>query len=87
MKTNKEIIDSLVEYFLTQEPRIVCRALANMLIDNNRIYNYNELPKEEADSLKTRMKKNLEKLHYFIENGPNGNLTMGHLDVDERINS
>ena len=80
MKTNKEVIDKLQEYFLTQDPKVVCRILANIMIDVRRIHWSHNLPEDELERLVERIKKNSEQLKDFIENGPRGNLTCGPLE-------
>ncbi len=80
MTTNKEVIDKLQEYFLTQDPKVVCRMLANMMIDIRRMYWSQNLPKDELERFFERTKKNSEQLKDFIENGPRGNLTCGPLE-------
>jgi hypothetical protein len=68
MKTNKEVIDKLTEYFLEQDPKIVARSLANMMIDLNRIRNFRELCPDDIYCLSDRINKNLDSLHRFIDN-------------------
>lgn len=79
MKRNKEIIDSLVSYFIEQDKAILCRVLANMMIDINRIENIDQLPIDEKDRLLIRIRKNSQSLQKFIKQGANGPLTCGEL--------
>jgi hypothetical protein len=78
-KSNKEVIDSLVEYFLTQDHKIICKALAGMIIDQNRIHHLEDLNAEDTDRLFERIKLNSERLERFILNGPVGDVTCGSL--------
>jgi hypothetical protein len=80
MKTNKEVIESLVDYFITQDPKIVATLLAAQMIDMNRFYNMAKLPKDEKKLLMKRLKHNIDQLHSFIRHGPNGDLTYGDID-------
>ena len=80
---NKEIIDRLHQYFIGQDHSVVCRCLANMMIDLNRIYNFEHLDEEEASNLESRIEKNCLELMYFIDNYPNsscGKLNILHVN-------
>jgi|GEM_PF-3074168 hypothetical protein len=70
MKTNKEVVEALTKYYLEQDPILVARALASMLIDMNRIQNIKLLSKSEKENLFIRLRLNVAQLHDFIENGP-----------------
>ncbi len=74
MKTNKEVIRKLSDYFLTQNPGIVARVLANCMIDFHRIRNLDELPENEKDSLTFRIDANSQAVVDFVNNGPQGDL-------------
>lgn len=76
MKTNKEVVEKLVEYFLTQDQASVCRILANLMIDMHRINNISKLEEKEKASLFFRMDKNSKSLLDFVKNGPQGDLTV-----------
>ena len=81
MKTNKEIIDKLVEYYLKQDPRIVARLLANCQIDLNRWINMGNLDLDEKMSLVKRTRLNMEEMFRFLNEGSNvEQLTLGSLD-------
>ncbi len=80
MKTNKEVINALTSYFLEQDKEILCRLLANYMIDMNRVFVFDALPKEEQECLHFRIQKNCEALHKFITDGPSGPLTMEKLN-------
>jgi hypothetical protein len=70
MKTNKKLIEELIEYFNSQDTKVINRALANMMIDMHRIQNSEHLPENELCSLMLRMKHNNEQLEIFSKNGP-----------------
>lgn len=76
MKTNKEVIDKLTEYFITQDKKTIARSLANMMIDLNRIFYLKTLPEDEKALLNARVIANVLSLRRFIENGPEGDLTL-----------
>lgn len=69
MKTNKEIIDALQEYYLKQDPDVIARALAALMIDLNRIMCSESLPKDEKNNLIIRMNANRNELLKFINEG------------------
>lgn len=66
---NKELIDRLQAYFLTQDPNVVARILANYMIDMHRLCCVWEIPEEEQENLACRMSINSEKLQDFAKNG------------------
>lgn len=66
---NKEIIKKLTDYYLTQDPKIVARALANCIIDIHRIVHYHELPESKAISLNARLLLNSASFDKFILEG------------------
>lgn len=74
MITNKDVVQKLVDYFLTQNPEDVARLLANNLIDFNRIFHSKDLQEEEYNSLVKRIKINLDTLNDFVKNGAKGPL-------------
>lgn len=79
--TNKELIDKLEAYFLNQEPATVCRVLANMMIDMNRMCNISKLPMHERLSLFERCKLNDQQLSQFATSEQYDKpLTMGMLN-------
>ncbi len=79
MKTNKEVIDALQDYFLKQDPKDIARVLAATLIDINRIRNYESLEYEEQQCLQFRLDHNLEELRKFIKKGPDGTFTFSNV--------
>lgn len=72
---NKEVVDNLIEYFLTQDKKVVCRLLANAMIDYNRLYFIDSLSTSELSSLTYRIEQNSIEVRKFAENGPDGDLT------------
>jgi hypothetical protein len=81
--SNKEILDKLTDYLLTQDHKVVCRVLANHMLDQLRLHNLEILPADEADRLFKRIELNANSLRDFALNGPKGNLTCGPLPDDE----
>jgi len=71
---NKEIMDKLAAYFITQDPAVIARLAASLLIDINRIWHVENLQEEEMESLVERMEINLAQLNEFILNGPQQDL-------------
>ena len=53
-KTNKELINELEAYFLTQDSKVIARTLAAMMIDIHRLMNMDTLGKNEKHNLITR---------------------------------
>jgi hypothetical protein len=86
MKTNKEVIDSLVEYFLKQPPKIIARGLANAMVDIKRLYMFSECSNEEKKSLLFRTDQNIRALNKFIKDGPDGYLKFKHVVTIEDEN-
>jgi hypothetical protein len=76
MKTNKEVMDALTKYFITQDKETVARCLAGMIIDFNRIHHLKILPADEKALLNARVIANVLSLRRFIKNGPEGDLTL-----------
>jgi hypothetical protein len=74
MKTNKEVMESLTEYFNKQDHATVSRILASYIVDMNRIHIFEKLPETEKKCLQDRMAHNIRQLHQFIKNGENGDL-------------
>lgn len=66
--TNKDLIDKLCKYFKEDcDHDIVCRLLANMMIDMHRIRNFEHIAHEERESLNLRMIHNEFQLEKFIK--------------------
>jgi hypothetical protein len=71
---NKEVMDRLTEYYLTQDPKLVARALASQMVDLHRIWHMLELPEAEMHSLHERCEMNLIELDRFLEDDSRRNL-------------
>ncbi len=80
--SNKEVIDRLIEYLLTQDPKIVARSLANAMIDFNRMYHLLDLPLNERNNLLNRIEKNSKEVRRFAEHGPDGDLKLHNIPSD-----
>lgn len=74
MKTNKEVIDKLQKYFLTQDILLVTRGYANAIIDLNRFMNFDELSDEEQSRLLERIEFNMAEVVKLIENNDTSDL-------------
>lgn len=70
MKTNKEVINALQEFFLKQDPKDIARALAACMIDFQRMVNFEKLGSEEKACLQARLLVNVEELQRFAKEGP-----------------
>jgi enhancing lycopene biosynthesis protein 2 len=70
MKTNKEIIDALTEYFMDADKEVLARIVANNMIDFHRLRTVRQLPEQERECLLARMDSQEEQLIDFIKNGP-----------------
>lgn len=79
-KTNKEIILELTKYFMQQPQELICKMLACMMIDFNRMYNVRELSEKERENLMWRIEWNIDQLNKFIKDGPDGSLKMENAD-------
>lgn len=84
MKTNKEVIDKLTEYFITQDKKTIARSLANMMIDFNRIFYLKSLPEDERVLLNARIIANMLALRKFIKDGPDGDLILYNMGGEEK---
>jgi hypothetical protein len=80
---NKQVIQKLVDYYVTQDPAMVARALANALVDFNRFANLPHLPDEERECLFARLKANCDELQDFIANGPRCDLKLHNTQTAE----
>jgi len=83
MKTNKEIIKELTDYFMKQPQELVCKMLAGTLVDLNRLKNIDQLEVNEKLSVLFRLEHNLDQLHEFIENGSRKDLKVETINFDE----
>lgn len=84
---NKQIIQKLVKYFLENDPEIVAKTLAGLMIDLNRMYTIDKLPEQEKKCLKTRLALNHKELLYFIQHGPRGKMSCHVSDSSEECES
>jgi hypothetical protein len=66
---NKVLIQKLSEYFLTQNPETVCRALAGAMVDMVRIEHWSQITEEERESFFFRVKSNAQMVQDFVMNG------------------
>ncbi len=82
-KSNREVMLKLIEYFMQQPKEQICRLLASMMIDLNRVLHVDKLGKKERDNLMLRIQWNINELHKFIKDGPNGELKMENMNSDE----
>ncbi len=82
MKTNKEIINELEKYFLDQEPKIIARILAAMMIDMNRLMNLDSLGKNEKECLLIRMQANKNELNRFALDGPRNESKLKYFNIE-----
>jgi dsDNA-binding SOS-regulon protein len=80
MTTNKEVVEKLINFFLSQDAKVVARILANNMIDFNRIAEIESLPEDERERLFTRIARNADALKCFVKNGPKDDLTYGELN-------
>lgn len=64
---NKEVIGKLIEYYLTQDPKMIARVLANCMVDFNRLTHYQGLSPDELERLEGRLKFNDEALRKFAK--------------------
>lgn len=80
MKTNKEIINELTEYFITQDIHVVAKTLAATMIDVKRMWEFQSLELEEQKSLLYRVQMNVETIKKFAQMGPDGKLTIENLE-------
>lgn len=69
MITNKEVIDKLQQYYMSSDPAIVARALANAVIDMNRIYNIESIQEGEYECLLYRIEMNAKSVQKFVADG------------------
>jgi hypothetical protein len=82
---NKEIIDKLQAYYLTQDPALIARLCACFMIDMNRLITMADLPERELECLLARIKMHSEDLWDFIRNGPSGDLKLVNVQNAEDI--
>jgi len=63
--SNKEIIIKLSEYLMKQDQYTVCRTLANLMIDYNRLADPSIMDDDEAKRLEIRILLNAEQIRKF----------------------
>lgn len=81
---NKEVVDKLQEYYLTQDIQTVTRLCANFAIDINRFYYFEKLSIEEKFNLIQRTKHNLNINLKVIEGkAVDKELTLSYDDEEE----
>lgn len=80
MKSNKEIIDKLVEYFMTQDKLSLSVIVANYMIDFNRIFYLHKLDESEKINLQFRIEMIVKQLDSFVKNGPQGDIKITSVD-------
>ena len=68
MQTNKEVIEELKSYLMTQSPEDVARMAANLFIDLNRFLYFEELSEDERVSLIHRTSLNIKETLYLLSN-------------------
>lgn len=66
---NKEVMDKVTSYLLTQDPAVVARTCAALMVDINRIDMIESLPADEVECLFKRIALNSIELREFIEKG------------------
>lgn len=81
-KTNKELINELQDFFLKQDPSIIARILAGMMIDMNRIMSMDTLGKNEKDCLLVRMEANRNELVRFAKEGPRNEKPLKYFNIE-----
>lgn len=79
---NKEVIDSLKEYFITQPPEAVAMLAGALMVDMWRMSSVDSLPQEEAACLFERIEKNAQSVRDFVINGPKGDLKIIKMNSD-----
>lgn len=71
---NKEVIEKLVEYFVTQDIKTIAHCLAAIMVDCNRLVNQEKLSLSQRKNLWNRIHLNNKSLSEFLEKGPQGDL-------------
>lgn len=78
---NKEAIERLTEYYLTQDPAIICKALASAQIDINRFMTANQLDEKQRKCLIYRSRLLIKEIQKFLKNGPKGNIKIHNITI------
>lgn len=79
---NKQAIEKIKEYCLTQDKENVCHALAALMIDINRIYYIDRLDEKERHNLQMRMKINIAEMQRFLIEGPDSDFKLMNIDSE-----
>lgn len=64
--TNEEMIDRLQEYFLKQDPSVVARMTANLLLDIIRFLTIEILTEDQAENLIYRSRYNATQVYNVL---------------------
>lgn len=67
-------MNKLTDYYLTQPPEIIAKALACTMLDICRLRVLDSLCESEISSLFDRIDKTTRQVHKFAKNGPKGDL-------------
>lgn len=78
MKSNKEVIEKLVEYYLKQDPERVARLCANFAVDLNRFLYIDYLDKDERDEFLLRMTYNVSNIHNLVREDDEQEIDLRH---------
>lgn len=81
--TNKEAIALLQKYYMSQDKDKLAYALAGMAIDIHRWVTLDEQPTEIVESLIERWSHMNKELVKFLEEGPEGEMTITIFNTDE----
>lgn len=65
-ETNKEVLETLESFLMTQSHEVVVKLAANAFIDLNRFLNFEELPKDEQQNLMYRTAANIKEIYYIL---------------------
>lgn len=85
--TNREVVAKLEKYFREQDMKVICKCLANCMLDIHRISVIDHLPELEANHLCYRIRYNSKSIEKFIREGPQGDvnfLTLFEDDVPDK---
>ena len=63
--TNKEVIDKLQAFYLTQDPEKVARICANFAVDLNRFLHVDDLDDDEKEDFLGRIAFNVGEIYKF----------------------
>jgi hypothetical protein len=77
---NKQVIEKLTEYFMTQDKHLIARGLAGAQLDFYRYNKWDSLPTTELVCLHERTRLMAEEFEKFVRNGPDGDLKIVTMD-------